>query len=205
MKTPLHTTLRRTLTVLALVAVFAAGVVVGHLQFAQAEPEPQALNTVVYEILAGGSPTIARAEPNNSAAELDTLRWGDRVLWDGQSSQTDAAGNRWIRVFLADGTRGWIPANFQDAGTRINASSATYLTAGIEVGGTVTVTNTGNRANLRTEPTVTADLIREVQAGDVLQVVGGPYQTEYLMWWQFQDSEGNTGWIIDVQAWFQPN
>lgn len=197
--------LQPTLTLLALSAVFAAGVVVGHLQFAQAQPEPQALNTVVYEILAGGSPTAARAEPNNNAAELDTLRWGDRVLWDGQTSQTDSAGNRWIRVFLADGTRAWIPANFQDAGTRINSSSATYLTAGIEVGSSVTVSNLGNRAKLRSEPTVTSELIREVQTGDVLQVVGGPYQAEYLMWWQYQDAEGNTGWIIDVQGWFTLN
>lgn len=192
-------------TMTLLMAVFVVGVFVGHSQFAQAEPEGQALNTVVYEILAGGSPTVARTEPNNSAAEIDTLRWGDRVLWDGQTSQNDAAGNRWIRVFLANGAQGWIPANFQDAGTRINSSSSTYLTAGITLGGAVTVTNPGNLANMRAEPSTSAELVRQVQTNEVLQVVGGPYQAEYLMWWQYQDSQGNIGWIIDVQDWFQPN
>ena len=190
---------------LTLVAVFVTGVVVGHFQFAQADTSSQGLTTVVYEILAGGSPTIARSEPNDTSIALDTLHWGDRVLWDGQTSQNDTVGNRWIRIFLADGSLAWIPANFSDINVRIKGGSSTYLTAGIQVGGTVTVTNIGNRANLRINPSVGADLIREVEAGDVLTVVGGPVQAEYLMWWQYQDAAGNTGWVVDVEGWFQAN
>jgi len=189
--------------IFALIVAFGAGMLVQHLRFAQADTSQQGLTTVVYEILAGGSPTVARTEPNEAADEVDVLRWGDRVLWDGQTQQTDANGGRWIRVFTATGERGWIPANIADINTRLRASTATYLTAGIEVGGTVTVTNLGNRAKFRQEPSTQAELIREVQAGEVLKVVGGPYSAEYLMWWQYEDANGTVGWIIDVQDWFE--
>lgn len=196
--------LRALISIFALLAAFGAGMVAQHLQQAEADTSQQGLTTVVYEILAGGSPTIARVEPNEAAAEVDTLRWGDRVLWDGQTQQTDANGSRWIRVFTATGELGWIPANIADINTRLRASTATYLTAGIEVGGTVTVTSLGDRANLRTSPSTTSDLVRTVDAGETLTVVGGPYSAEYLMWWQYEDTQGNTGWIIDIQDWFQP-
>ncbi len=187
----------------ALAIAFVGGLWAQHLHFAQADTTQQGLTTVVYEILAGGSPTVARIEPNDAAAEVDALRWGDRVLWDGQTQQTDANGSRWIRVFTATGELGWIPANIADINTRLRASTATYLTGGIQVGGTVTVTNLGNRANFRAEPSTEADFIREVEAGEVLTVVGGPYSAEYLMWWQYEDTQGNIGWIIDIQDWFE--
>lgn len=195
--------LRASGMVIALIGAFLGGMAAQHLHFAQAETSEQGLTTVVYEILAGGSPTVARTEPNDAAAEVDVLRWGDRVLWDGQTQQTDANGGRWIRVFTATGELGWIPANIADINTRLRASTATYLTGGIQVGGTVTVTNLGNRANFRDDHSTQAELIREVEAGEVLTVVGGPYSAELLMWWQLEDVNGNTGWIVDVQDWFQ--
>ena len=197
--------MRYAVAIVVVCAIFVSGVLIGHFNAAEAEPEEQGLLTLVFQILAEGTPTIARAEPRADAAEVDTLLWGDRVLWDGQTEQTDTSGNRWIRVYLADGSIAWIPANFADVTAgRLKQESATYLTAGIAVGTTVTVTNTGNLANLRAEPSVSSDLLRQVQAGDVLTVIGGPYAAEYLMWWQYRDANGNTGWIIDIEDWFQP-
>jgi hypothetical protein len=202
----------RRLLIPALIALaFIAGTLTNHLPFAGAEPANDGYRNQIIEILEGGSPTGIYSVPNTSDPDIeqvDVLRWGDRVMWDSSTEQNDTAGNRWIEVAIAEGEKGWMIANVADVNVKLRISSATYTTTGIEVGATVTVTEQGDQANFRSEPTVIPgreNILRFVDAGETLQVVGGPYQAEYFIWWQYEDSSGQVGWIVDVEGWFQPN
>jgi SH3-like domain-containing protein len=66
----------------------------------------------------------------------------------------------------------------------------------------VTVTAEGAGANLRSAPSVRAERLRALQAGEVLTVIGGPYQNEYFIWWRYRDASGAEGWVVDIQRWF---
>lgn len=200
-----------TVTFLMIVVAFAAGMAANQLHFAKAEPRQDAYANQVLEILAGGSPTGIYSQPNPTdpnTTQLDVVLWGDRVLWDGVTSQQDSGGNRWIKVSIAEGQTGWMVANIADVNVKLKISTAVYTTPGIAIGKTITVTQAGDNANFRTEPTVipgAANRIRGVTAGETLTVLAGPYQAEYFIWWQFQDASGQQGWIVDIEDWFQVN
>lgn len=161
-------------------------------------------NNQVIEISSAASPddpVWVYEEPDPDSAQVDRLLWGDRVLWRG-TEQQDANDNRWIYVGLSEGVSGWMQANLTDVSSgRLLISDATYTTPGIELGATVTVSPDGAAANFRAAPSVSAENQRKVQAGETLTVVGGPYQNELFIWWQYEDAEGNTGWIVDIQGW----
>lgn len=199
------------ITLLLVTLAFSAGLVTNHLRFANAEQQRDAYANQILEILAGGSPTGVYSQPNLQAPNLeqvDILLWGDRVLWDGVTSEQDSNGNRWIKVYIAEGKTGWIVANIADVNVKLKISSATYTTPSIAVGKTVTITQDGDNANFRTDPTVipgAENRIRGLSAGETLIVVAGPYQAEYFIWWQLQDAQGQTGWLVDVEGWLISN
>jgi hypothetical protein len=129
-------------------------------------------------------------------------------MWDAATQQNDELGNRWIKVSLAEGLSGWIIANLQDQDVKLKGSEATYTTPDLEVGKSVTVTQQGDHANFRSEADVVPgrdNIIRFVEAGEVLTVVGGPFQSQYFIWWQYQDASGQRGWIVDIEGWFAVN
>ncbi len=196
---------------LLLVIAFTGGILVNQLRFAEAETSQVGNSNQVLEILEGGTGTEvfsmpSQTDPNSEV--VDVLLWGDRVMWDAVTQEIDDLNNRWIKVSLAEGVSGWIIANAQDNGVKLQFSSATYTTPGIEVQKSVTVTQQGDHANFRSEANVIPgrdNIIRFVEAGEVLTVVGGPYQSQYFIWWQFQDASGQRGWIVDVEGWLEIN
>jgi hypothetical protein len=197
---------KRAALALVIVAAFFSGMVANHLRTAQAEPARDGLNNQIIEISSAVTPdnpvvvyTLPVADPN---AVVDTLLWGDRVLWRGVE-QTDPAGVRWREVDLAEGVTGWITSSLEDLNNnRLRLGDALFTTPTIRVGATVTVTESGAGANLRENPSVAANRVRKLTAGESLTVVGGPYQAEYFIWWQLQDASGATGWVVDIIDWF---
>ncbi len=199
----------RMMTVMLVLVAFVAGVAVNHLRMAQADTSNDGYSNQIIEILQAGSPAGVYSQPDlTDTQQVDVLLWGDRVMWDGATQQTDTAGNRWIKVSIAEGVSGWIIANLADVNVKLKVSSATYTTPGMEIGKTVTVTATGDQANFRSGATVLPgrdNIVRLVNAGETLTIVGGPYQAQYFVWWQYQDAAGQTGWIVDIEGWFQVN
>lgn len=197
---------KRAALALVIVVAFCSGMVANHLRTAQAEPARDGLNNQILEISSGATadnPVVVYALPVvDTAAIVDTLLWGDRVLWRGVE-QTDAAGVRWREVDLAEGVTGWITASLEDLNNnRLIIGDALFTTPTIRVGATVTVTESGAGANFRENPSVAANRVRKLTAGESLTVVSGPYQAEYFIWWQFQDASGATGWVVDIIDWF---
>lgn len=66
-------------------------------------------------------------------------------------------------------------------------------------GGYVVVTN---GVNFRKDASTTAQIIRTLGEGEVLEVVGGPTDANNLTWWQLRDPNGSEGWA--VQDYIKP-
>jgi hypothetical protein len=209
----LNLNMQRLRTILIPVILVSIGMVAGSfIQNArQARPAESALydgfNNLVFEVGPSGTtsnPVLVFTEPSADSQQIDRLLWGDRVLWRGSGfEQQDSDGNRWAYVSLSEGVSGWIIANIEDQSSgRLLTSEATYTTPGIEVGATIQVTTDGAGANFRSAPSVSAERLRGLQAGETLEVVSGPYQNELFVWWQYRDSGGNLGWVVDIQNWF---
>jgi hypothetical protein len=196
---------KRAALALVIVGAFFSGMVANHLRTAQAEPARDGLNNQIIEVSSGATavnPVVVYALPDDGSTPVDTLLWGDRVLWRGVE-QTDTDGVRWREVDLAEGVTGWITASLDDLNNnRLIIGDALFTTPTIRVGATVTVTESGTGANFRENPSVAANRVRKLTAGESLTVVGGPYQAEYFIWWQFQDASGATGWVVDIIDWF---
>lgn len=176
--------------------------------FSPSEPAESALldsyNNQVFEMSSAvtvDNPVYIYEQPDLTATQVDRLLWGDRVLWRG-TEQQDGAGNRWIYVSLSEGVSGWMIGNPADVTSgRIAISSPTYTTPGIALGAEVVVTADGDGANFREGPSVGAERIRPLIAGEELTVIGGPYQNELFVWWRFSDADGGEGWVVDIDGW----
>lgn len=77
--------------------------------------------------------------------------------------------------------------------TTAAANPATPPAAEIVVGGTVTTTE---EVNLRPEASTTGEPIVMLPAGTTLTVIGGPQEGESYTWWNVEDPDGNTGWVV---------
>ncbi|MBI5929354.1 MAG: SH3 domain-containing protein [Chloroflexi bacterium] len=196
---------KRAVFAVIIVAAFLAGTVVNQFRTVQAEPNREGFSNQIIEISSSvtpDNPVVVYTLPDPTSLKIDTLLWGDRVLYRGVE-QTDPAGVKWRQVDLAEGVTGWITASLDDFNTkRLVFGDAVFTTPGIGVGTTITVSADGAGANLRENPSVAATRVRKLTAGEVLTVVAGPYQAEYFVWWQVQDASGALGWVVDVQSWF---
>jgi SH3-like domain-containing protein len=209
----LHALKRPFSIALLLVIAFAAGMVFNYFQHAQADAPQQddatgmGYNNTVYEVSSAGTPdnpVIVHQEMSPNSPPVRNLLWGDRVLFRN-NERFDQDGDRWVEVYTAEGDRGWMIANLLAPNPVVFISESDYTTPGIERNVTVTVTQDGDAANFRQEPSVQADRIRKLQAGESLTVIGGPYQAEYFIWWQLRDSTGVEGWLVDIEGWLSVN
>lgn len=69
----------------------------------------------------------------------------------------------------------------------------------IATGGYVVVTN---GVNFRKDASTTAQIIRTLGEGEVLEVIGGPTAANDLTWWQLRDPNGAEGWA--AQDYIKP-
>jgi hypothetical protein len=65
---------------------------------------------------------------------------------------------------------------------------------GIAVDTQVTVTEV---LYMRAEPNTPGELVVELPAGAVLDVIGGPEEGEDYVWWNVVDENGNSGWVVE--------
>lgn len=62
------------------------------------------------------------------------------------------------------------------------------------------LTVTASVINMRTQPsTVTGQVIDQVNFGEYVAILAGPYQGEGYVWWRVLNVRGNTGWIAAEQ------
>lgn len=153
-------------------------------------------SNVVYEITEAGAGLKARETPSTTGKELDTLFWGDRVLWTGQA--TNAEGYRWLRVAIGDGRTAWI-VDVQGWMIQIDP---VYTTADMGKGAVVRVTQAGDASHCRAEPSASSTEFQTLSANDQSTVISGPYQAEYWIWWQYRLANGYKCWVVDVPGWF---
>ncbi|MBN1967142.1 MAG: SH3 domain-containing protein [Anaerolineae bacterium] len=151
---------------------------------------------MVYEVTQAGAGLNVRQIASQQGTVLDTLLWGDRVLWAGDS--TYAEGYRWLKVAISDGRTGWIV----DVSNWLVESDPVYTTPGMGMGARVTVTQSGDDSHCRALPSASSTEFRIMQVGDQMTVIGGPYQAEYWIWWRYRLSSGYECWIVDVPGWF---
>ncbi len=155
------------------------------------------LQGAVLEVTQLGSPIVARQGVSRAEAEVETLFWGDRVLWTGNIINNQTLS--WFEVYLGSGQLAYI----EDTGA-LTVEDPGYQTPGIFVGGTVTVTANGAGMHLRTNTSTYATEVATLNQGDTLTVMAGPFYSEYYVWWQLQTSGGSTGYAVDVATWLNP-
>ena len=78
-----------------------------------------------------------------------------------------------------------------------------YTTPGTGLGAQVRVTEMGDSSHCREEPSSLSTEAQTMQAGTQAVVVGGPYQAEYWIWWQYELPNGHRCWIVDIPGWFE--
>jgi hypothetical protein len=177
--------------------VFVAGLLIGGpARSLLADTNRDGFNNVVLEVTEAGSNLNVRVLPTQNGRVLDTLYWGDRVLWTGE--MTSAEGYTWIKVGIGDGRTGWIV----DVQGWTVTMDPVYTTPGMGVGAHVRVTADGSGSHCRAMPSTSSSEYRTMQTNDQMSVIGGPYQAEYWVWWQYRLSSGFECWIVDVPDWF---
>ena len=87
-----------------------------------------------------------------------------------------------------------VPPTTAPQPTQPESSPTAASTGTIEIGGTV-VTNDAD-VNLRAEPSTAGDPITTLAQGTSLTVIGGPQEAEGYTWWNVEDGNGNTGWVV---------
>ncbi|WP_119067250.1 SH3 domain-containing protein [Aggregatilinea lenta] len=180
----------------AVAAAFVLGLTIHPDRTTLANEHGDGFQNRVLEVTASGAGLNVRTAPSQSADVVDTLYWGDRVLWTGQS--TDAETYRWLKVGLGTGTTGWIV----DSDGWLIQMDPVYTTPGMGLNAVVQITQMGDESHCRAVPSASAEEAQTMQAGDQAVVIGGPYQAEYWVWWQYELASGYHCWIVDIPGWF---
>jgi len=155
------------------------------------------LDGTVLEITEDGDQLNVRNTPSLNGQKIDTLLWGDRVLWTGRLTHTD--NYTWYEVKLYSERTAYI-AYTPDW---LVARNPAQTTPGIHIGATICITHEGDDTHLRNQPSVINS--REIQTlyeGNALTVIGGPTYSEYFLWWELRLPDGRTGWAVDVPTWW---
>ena len=152
---------------------------------------------IVLEITQAGSRLNARTTPSTDEDNiLDLLFWGDRVLWSG--NVVSAEGDEWIEVRLGSGHTVYL---INDA-SYYEERDLTRSMAGLEIGATIRITEDGEGMHLRVDTSTTSHEVKTLEAGDTLDVIGGPVNAEYYLWWELQLPDGRTGYAVEVPGWW---
>ena len=65
------------------------------------------------------------------------------------------------------------------------------------------VTEEGDQAKVRENPTTSAGVSFRLQTGTYITIVDGPVQADGYTWWKIEDYfGGNGGWIVENQEWY---
>ncbi len=65
------------------------------------------------------------------------------------------------------------------------------------VGGQARITTKYQFVNLRAEPGLDTDVIRQLEDGTIVTILEGPEEANDISWWKVDDGEGNIGWAAE--------
>ena len=73
------------------------------------------------------------------------------------------------------------------------------------LGDTYRITSEGNKLNMRTETSLSAQSVYQLQAGEYVIIMDGPVQAAGFTWWKFALShdESITGWAVENPEWYR--
>ncbi|CAG0973632.1 serine/threonine-protein kinase PpkA [Anaerolineae bacterium] len=147
----------------------------------------------ILEVTEAGTRLIARTTPSRSARQLDLLLVGDRILWKG--IRVDG----YLEVYLGDGSKAYVT----DDPSYVAEVNLSDMTPNLRVGAFIRITAEGNGMHMRTNTSVHAQEVLTLRANQTLEVIGGPKQAEYYLWWQLRLPDGRTGWAVNVPHWWR--
>jgi Tol biopolymer transport system component len=67
-----------------------------------------------------------------------------------------------------------------------------------------TITESGDGLNLRQSPSLSAEVIKKLKEGEVIQVLEGPVEAEDYLWWRVRlEGSDDEGWVAEIPGWFK--
>jgi uncharacterized protein YraI len=122
-----------------------------------------------------------RDAASTSASVLTTLAEGDSVTATGNVGTAD--GYDWTEITTADGTIGWVAADYLTSDT-----NALLLTSGATA-----VVNT-DEVNLRDAPGLAGTSLGTLVSGDTVTIISSSEAADGYLWYQVETATG-TGWV----------
>jgi len=66
------------------------------------------------------------------------------------------------------------------------------------------ITSAGSNLNLRELPAIKSQVVKKLQAGDLVTILDGPTKFDGYTWWKVKTQENNEGWVADIPDWYKP-
>jgi Tol biopolymer transport system component len=66
-----------------------------------------------------------------------------------------------------------------------------------------TITKEGDYLNLRDKPSINANILRKIRAGEKVTIIGGPEISDGYTWWQIKTEDDFLGWVVENEDWYE--
>jgi Tol biopolymer transport system component len=73
----------------------------------------------------------------------------------------------------------------------------------ISVGNDYVITEEGDNINLRKNPSIKANILREIRTGEKVRIIGGPENSDGYTWWQIKTKDDLLGWVVENEDWYK--
>ncbi|HRJ75853.1 MAG TPA: SH3 domain-containing protein [Anaerolineales bacterium] len=73
----------------------------------------------------------------------------------------------------------------------------------LEIGKQYTITDLGENINLRTDPTLNANVLKKLSAGEIITVLQGYVDADNYYWWKIQTEDNTEGWVAELANWYK--
>lgn len=74
----------------------------------------------------------------------------------------------------------------------------------LQIGGSYTISEWGDKLSLREAPSLSGAFITQLLQGDLVTILEGPVDAEDYYWWRLRTEDGIEGWAVEVYRWYQP-
>jgi hypothetical protein len=70
------------------------------------------------------------------------------------------------------------------------------------VGDVFSITEAGDQLNVRDQPSLNGEIVRQLSTDTYVEIIDGPIQADGYTWWKFQLSGESSGWAVEDQEWY---